>query len=238
MTMAEHSERAKPRMTGTERREQLIGVGRVVFAERGFEAASVEEIAERANVSKPLIYEHFGGKEGLYAVVLDREVRLLVERIVTTMKAAEHPRGAVQGAAEAFLSYIEEHREGFQILVRDAPIGTSSGTLPSVLGDVAASAESVLAGHFKARGYDPKLAPLYARGLVGMVALVGQWWLDVGKPKRSDVVDHVVNLSWNGLKDLDPKPKYSSRGKSADAAPTKSAGKAPKGPSTKKPTKN
>ena len=60
------------RMTGKERREQLIVVGRTLFAEKGFEAVSVEEIALSAKVSKPVVYEHFGSKDGLYAVVVDR----------------------------------------------------------------------------------------------------------------------------------------------------------------------
>ena len=60
------------RMTSAERREQLIAVSRSLFASRGFEGTSVEEIAARAQVSKPVVYEHFGGKEGLYAVVVDR----------------------------------------------------------------------------------------------------------------------------------------------------------------------
>ena len=62
-------------MTSAERREQLIVIARGLFAQKGFEATSVEEIAARAEVSKPVVYEHFGGKEGLYAVVVDREVR-------------------------------------------------------------------------------------------------------------------------------------------------------------------
>ena len=62
------------RMTGKERREQLVLVGRRVFAEKGFDMTAVEEIASRAKVSKPIVYEHFGGKEGLYAVVVDREI--------------------------------------------------------------------------------------------------------------------------------------------------------------------
>ncbi len=198
----------RSRMTGQERREQLIGVGRAVFAERGFEAASVEEIADRAAVSKPVVYEHFGGKEGLYAVVVDREVQAVLNRIVSALENADHPRHAIEQAADAFLGYIEEERDGFQILVRDAPlVGVSQGTLPSVIGDVAASAEALLAREFKQRGYDPRMAPLYARALVGMVALVGQWWLEVGKPSRRQVAGHLVNLAWNGLKDLDPKPR-------------------------------
>jgi AcrR family transcriptional regulator len=202
-------------MTGPERREQLIGVGRQVFAERGYEAASIEEVAERAGVSKPVVYEHFGGKEGLFAVVVDREVASLLDRIVTALEEATHPRLAVERAADAFLAYIEEERPGFSILVRDAPVGTT-GTLPALLGDVAERAEQILAAQFKPRGYDPKLAPLYARALVGMVALVGQWWLEVGRPKREVVAAHLVNLAWNGLKDLEARPGQRRRDKEGE----------------------
>lgn len=197
----------RTRLTGKERREQLIGVGRSVFAEFGYEAATVEEIAECADVSKPIVYEHFGGKEGLYAVVVDREVQELLDRIVTALQDAEHPRQMVEDAAHAFLTYIEERADGFRILVRDAPVGTSAGTLASVIGDIAASAQDLLGDQFEMRGYDPALAPLYARGLVGMVALVGEWWLDVGEPDRDVVAAHLANLAWNGLKDLDPGPR-------------------------------
>ena len=72
----------EPRCPASERRAQLIDVGRAVFAKRGYEGASVEEIADRAKVSKPIVYEHFGGKEGLYAVIVDREMDYVVRRIV------------------------------------------------------------------------------------------------------------------------------------------------------------
>ena len=198
-------ERPRVRMSGQERRAQLIAIGRSVFAERGFEATSVEEIAERAKVSKPVVYEHFGGKEGLYAVIVDREVALLLERITVALDA-NHPRVALQNAADAFLRYVDEEGDGFRILVRDAPLGSAAGSLPSVMGDIAANVEVLLAKEFKQRGYDRKIAPVMARALVGMVALAGQWWLDAGKPARETVSAHLVNLAWNGLKDLDPDP--------------------------------
>jgi AcrR family transcriptional regulator len=203
-------------MSGQERREQLIEVGREVFGKLGFEGASVEEIASRAGVSKPIIYEHFAGKEGLYAVIVDREVAYLLDLILTSLREADHPRRALEAAAEAFLTYIEERREGFSILVRDAPMGTTSGTFPSLLGDVAATAESILIREFAARGYDKKIAPLYARALVGMVALVGQWWLEAGEPKREVVEAHLVNLAWNGLGNLDPDPVRTARSKAKE----------------------
>src|SRR4051794_24609758 len=81
------------RMTGKERREQLLDVGRGLFAEKGFDATSVEEIAQRAGVSKPVVYEHFGGKEGLYAVVVDREMRDLLDVITGALTSTGHPRG-------------------------------------------------------------------------------------------------------------------------------------------------
>jgi AcrR family transcriptional regulator len=192
-------------MSGQERRAQLIGIGRQVFAEKGYEAASVEEIAERAGVSKPVVYEHFAGKEGLYAVVVDREVTQLVERISAALTLG-HPRAALEHAADAFLTYIEDETDGFRILVRDAPVGLATGTLSSVIGDIAANVEDLLAAEFKKRGYDRKIAPMMARALVGMVALTGQWWLDAGKPRKKVVAAHLVNLAWNGLKDLDPDP--------------------------------
>ena len=61
--------------------------------------------------------------------------------------------------------------------------------------------------HFKERGYDAKLAPLYSQALVGMVALTGQWWLEVRKPKKQEVAAHLVNLAWNGLSNLEHKPR-------------------------------
>src|SRR5437667_1368786 len=114
------------RLTASARRAQLIEVGRSLFAERGYEAASVEEIAARAKVSKPVVYEHFGGKEGLYAVVVDREVRALLERITTALTAG-HPRELLEQAALALLDYIEEETNGFQVLVRESPVGSSAG---------------------------------------------------------------------------------------------------------------
>ena len=78
---------SKVRMTGQERLEQLLNVWRKLFSEKGFESVTVEEIAAKANVSKPVVYEHFGGKEGLYAVVVDREMNALLDSITDSLTA-------------------------------------------------------------------------------------------------------------------------------------------------------
>ncbi|MEU4271090.1 TetR/AcrR family transcriptional regulator [Streptomyces sp. NPDC026092] len=194
------------RMTGAERREQLLDIGRTLFAAKGFEGTSVEEIAAKAGVSKPVVYEHFGGKEGLYAVVVDREMRQLLD-MVTGALTAGHPRELLEQAAFALLDYIERYTDGFRILVRDSPVAQSTGTFASLISDIATQVEDILGLEFKARGFDPKLAPLYAQALVGSVALTGQWWLDVRKPKKAEVAAHLVNLAWHGLDGLEQKPR-------------------------------
>ena len=197
-------------MSSAARREQLIEVGRSAFAEKGFEATSVEEIAANAGVSKPVVYEHFGGKEGLYAVIVDREMRILLDKVASALTAG-HARELLEQAALALLDYIEQDTDGFRILVRDSPVATATGTFASLIGDIASQVEHLLAAEFKARGYDTKFAPMYSQMLVGMVALTGQWWLDVRKPKKDDVAAHLVNLAWNGLRDLDRKPTLTTR---------------------------
>ncbi|MCW2638301.1 MAG: TetR family transcriptional regulator [Dactylosporangium sp.] len=192
-------------MSSAQRREQLIAIGRQLFAERGFDATSIEEVASRAKVSKPVVYEHFGGKEGLYAVVVDREVRALLDRITAALTGG-HPRELLEQAATALLDYIDTETDGFRVLVREAPVMSGTGNFMSVLNDVAHQVEHILGAEFKRRGYDPKLAELYSQALVGMVALTGRWWLEVRKPRKETVAAHLVNLAWNGLSHLESKP--------------------------------
>src|SRR4051794_16112361 len=205
--MREPEVRPRVRMTGQARREQLLDVGRALFAEKGFEATSIEEIAARAGVSKPVVYEHFGGKEGLYAVVVDREMSDLLDRLTRALSAG-HPRELVERAALALLTYIEEEADGFRVLTRDSPVaGSTSGTFSSLLNDIASQVEHILAREFEAGEMQAELAPMYAQMLVGMVALTGQWWLEEREPTREVVAAHLVNLGWNGLAHLDPNPR-------------------------------
>jgi len=198
--------RDRVRMSGQERREQLLDVGRKLFAEKGFEAVSVEEIASKADVSKPVVYEHFGGKEGLYAVVVDREMNHLLNAIGDALTAGS-ARELLEQAGMALFDYIDEYPDGFRILVRDSPVSQQTGSFASLIIDVAAQVEHLLAREFQAHKISARLAPMYSQMLVGMVALTGQWWLDVRKPRKEDVVAHLVNLAWNGLEHMDPKPR-------------------------------
>lgn len=197
----------RTRMSGAERREQLITVGRRVFANRGFEGTTVEEIAAAAKVSKPVVYEHFGGKEGLYAVIVDREVRTLLDAIRRALTQPTTMRGLVQDGTMAMLDYVATTPDGFAILARDTAPGTSGTSLTTILGDIAARVEDLLVPAFKARKYDPKLARMYSQMLVGMVAYTAQWWLGEKQPNQAEVAAQLVNLAWNGLSHLEHDPQ-------------------------------
>jgi len=203
-------------MTARQRREQLIVVAKALFAEKGFEGTSVEEIAARADVSKPVVYEHFGGKEGLYAVIVDREVEALLGALSGALASRAHPRQLVERAALALLGYIEESPDGFRILVRDSPVAQAGGTFSSLLGDVAAQVEVLLGDQFSRRGLNPLVAPFYAQMLVGQVALAGQHWAEVREPAKNVIAAHLVNLAWNGLSALERSPEMTSPSTSDD----------------------
>ncbi len=118
----------------------------------------------------------------------------------------------LEQAALALLDYIETDTDGFRILVRDSSVGVvHRHLLQPAVSDVAGQVEHLLGVEFKSRGFDAKIAALYSQMLVGMVALTGQWWLDARKPKKAEVAAHLVNLAWNGLSGLEPKPRLVSR---------------------------
>ncbi len=198
----------RTRMSSAARREQIISTAVEVFAESGVEGTSVEELAANAGVSKPLIYEHFGSKEGLYAVVVDREMRALLELISTTLETGQ-PRVRAERAALAFLTYIETRSDGFRLLVRNSPVGGQSGSFATLLSEVASQVEHIFIEELSSRGFAAEMAPMYASMLVGMVALTGQWWLDARLFSREEVAAHIVNLAWNGLSALETHPRLS-----------------------------
>nr|WP_303772637.1 TetR/AcrR family transcriptional regulator [Actinomyces oris] len=232
----------RTRMSASERREQLIAVARGLFAERGFDATSVEEVAARAQVSKPVVYEHFGGKEGLYAVVVDREITTISAAISSAIAdpaadAAAAPQqvnrrepggtdasGSASRVAEraalALLTYIEDSPDGFRIL--SAGSDRAAGTYSTLLADVAIEVSGILASQFAAHDLDPRTAPLYAQMLVGIVAMPAQWWLENRSMSKEEVAAHMVNLAWNGLRGMKARPTLHS-GPAGDSSGSESA---------------
>lgn len=197
----------KKRLTGAERRAQLISVGRTVFATHGFDAVSLEDVAHRAGVTKPVIYEHFGGKEGLHAAIVEREMDDLVNRVMQGISDGT-PRERFEHAVLAFMTYLQAEPAGFAVLTREAPVGAARRGMTRVIDHLAQRVGEIFSVEFARAGYDRKLAPLYANALLGMVTQVGQWWAAEGKKVSLDhVVEHVCAIGWMGLRHLPKKPQ-------------------------------
>ncbi len=196
----------RQRMSGKERREQLISIGRATFSEKGFDGTSVEEVAARAGVSKPVVYEHFGGKEGLYAVIVDREL-LRLEALITGAIGTGRWRDQIESACVALLTYVEEETDGFVILVRDSAQGEQGRNYGTLFNSAVSTVSRALGSAFEHRGLDSGVVDIYAQALVGMVTATAQWWLDVREPDKQTVAAHIVNLCWNGLSGLQETPK-------------------------------
>jgi AcrR family transcriptional regulator len=98
-----------PRLPRAERRNQLLDVSRGVFAERGFEAATLEEIAERAGVSRPIVYGHFGDKQRLFEAVVNDEIARVQATVGEAIAAPGPPRDVLERGLRAFFLYVREH---------------------------------------------------------------------------------------------------------------------------------
>ncbi|RRD49463.1 TetR/AcrR family transcriptional regulator [Arachnia propionica] len=200
--------RPRVRLSAAERHEQLLLIARSVFAERGFEGASVEEIAARAGVSKPVVYEHFGGKDGAYKEVVERETTTLHSAIRTALTTpGARARETLERGALALLDYIDGCPDGFRILSRDSSLANPNGSFASILSDIAMQVEDILVADFDRLGLESAFAPLYAQALVGLVTMTGQQWLETREPDRLVVARHLINLAWNGMAHLRPDPQ-------------------------------
>lgn len=220
--------KTKQRLSAPERRIQLMDAGRKVFAEHGYEGAAIEEIARVAGVTKPIVYEHFGSKEGIHAAVVDREMDLLVS-LVSTGIATGTPRARFEGAVLAFLHYVDDAPDGFAVLTRDSSTAHARRGLTRVIDDLAGRVGDVFAAEFKRAGYNAKVGPIYANALIGMVTQVGQWWAVESRGfSVEQVAGHVAALGWMGLRHLPKTPKPLARDKTprtASKATSKQASK-------------
>jgi len=190
----------RKRMSGRERREQLIDISRQLFAARGFEGTSIEEIATTAGVSKPVVYEHFGGKEGLYAVVVDREVGRLLRTIGRTAAGAG-TRNPIERLVWAWLNYVSENPEGFRILTRDMSIDGS--TFRSVTDDLAIRFEPWISEEIVNKGGDPNDAPVSTQMILGAIVRTVAWWFDTRKIEKEMLAAQLIRMLANSLRPLE-----------------------------------
>lgn len=194
-------------MTRAARREQLIAVAREVFATQGFDAVSIEEIAAHAGVSKPVLYEHFGSKDGLYQVIIDRELSALSDMMAACMAPGTPVSKILEEIVLSLLDYIENDPDGFRLIAHQSPSAVSSGTFSTVMSDVGDEVSFFLEPHFKSLGFNVNHAPLYGHMLAGTIANAVLWWQAEPTMPKEEVAAHVINLVYRGLHDLQHDPQ-------------------------------
>ena len=188
-------------------REMLEAAGRV-FAQRGFHAASMEEIAGGAGVSKPMIYNYFGSKEGLYFAYIELAGQRMLARMRNAVQAAgERPDERLWASALAFFGHVDDNRDEWSVLfgelaARGAPFSREASAIRSRVSDgTAALFDEVL----DSAGVSPEkiggTEPL-AHAFVGAGESLANWWLDHPEESQAAMAARLMNVTWIGLSGL------------------------------------
>jgi AcrR family transcriptional regulator len=178
------------------REELILGVAGQVFAEGGYERASMDRISDQAGVSKPMLYAYFGSKEGLYMAYIERTGGELVERLVGADGA--DGVGRLRAVIGEFLAFVEEHRDGWTVLFRELnarrPLAEQVAQLR---GQIVAEVRRMLEGD-GAAAWTGLVAPAsegVAEAIVGAGEALANWWLNRSDVPRDDVADWYVGLT-------------------------------------------
>jgi AcrR family transcriptional regulator len=193
------SARRGNRLPRDERRGQLLIAASDIFVDRGYHAAGMDEIAERAGVSKPVLYQHFSSKLELYLAVLQRHVDNLVSGVRQALRTTTDNRQRLRSAVGAFFDFIEHDGQGYRLIFENDII-----TEPQVAAQVRVATESCIDAVFDLisadSGLDPHRARMVAVGLVGISVDCARYWLDADRPiAKEDAVDGTVQFAWGGL---------------------------------------
>lgn len=187
------------RMPRDERRGQLLIAASEVFVDRGYHAAGMDEIADRAGVSKPVLYQHFTSKVELYLAVLQRHVDNLVSGVRQALRTTTDNRQRVRAAVQAFFDFIEHDGQGYRLIFENDYV-----TEPQVAAQVKVATESCTDAVFDLISHDSGLEPHRARmiavGLVSISVDSARYWLNNDRPiDKDDAVEGTVQFIWGGL---------------------------------------
>jgi len=187
------------RMPRDERRGQLLTTASEVFVDRGFHATGMDEIADRAGVSKPVLYQHFSSKLDLYLAVLQQHVDILVSGVRQALRTTTNNRQRLRSAVQAFFDFIEHDSQGYRLIFEN-----DYSNEPQVAAQVKVATEACTDAVFDLissdSGLDPHRARMIAVGLVGVSVDCARYWLDADRPiSKEDAVEGTVQFAWGGL---------------------------------------
>ena len=181
------------------RRIQLLRAAQDVFVAQGFHAAAMDDIADRAGVSKPVLYQHFPGKRELYLALLEEHVSGLAERVGEAMAGTADNRERVDGAVGAYFDFIDAEGEAFR-LVFESDLRNDPGVRQAVDRGARHCIEAIAEVIAVETGADPERALLLSSGMTGLAETSARWWLArKGTLSRDEAVALMSALAWRGM---------------------------------------
>lgn len=185
------------RLSRSARRAQLLVAARDIFAAQGYHAAAMDDIAERAGVSKPVLYQHFPGKLELYQALLTTYADELVARVRSALLVTADNEERVQAAVAAYYDFVAGEGQAYRLIFGSDLRGEAAGV---VEGAMNRCVETVATAVTTDAGLDPERARLLAVGLVGLSQVAAQYWLDSEQNvSRDDAIALLAGLAWRGL---------------------------------------
>jgi AcrR family transcriptional regulator len=183
-------------MSAALRRAQLLDVAGALFAEHGFHGLSMEQLADAAGVSKPVLYQHFPSKRDLYLALVHAAIAALEAQVGRALDGTRDNRARVEGAIAAYFDYVEHPR--FRLLFATAELGDDE--VRAVV-DAAFSRVSQTIGRLIAEdaGLDEQGASLLASGVRGLATIGAQWWTEHAALDKTSAVQLLAQLAWRGL---------------------------------------
>ncbi|WP_414637871.1 TetR/AcrR family transcriptional regulator [Actinophytocola sp.] len=186
-------------MPRAQRERQMIAVAEEIFAERGYQASSMDEIAERVGVSKPMIYEYFGSKEGLLVACI-RQAR--AELLAATMASVEGTTSAedtLRSGLTAFFTFIDSHRRSWELLRQEAAVA-GQAAMDEIEGIRQQQTEvnSALFASFLPEVSERELEA-YAEIVVGACERLATWYVGRSDVSAADAAEIIMRMVWFGL---------------------------------------
>jgi AcrR family transcriptional regulator len=189
----------KARLPRDERRAILLSAALEVFTAAGYHSAAMDEIADRANVSKPVLYQHFPSKLDLYLAVLDLHIDSLVFELQKAISSTPDNEQRVHATVVAYFAFIENEGEAFRLLFEsDMNVEPQvRERLNRMTYDTAAAVSAIISND---TGLPREVAMMLGVGLIGYTQVTARHWLDRdSKLSRQQAVELVENLMWRGI---------------------------------------
>ncbi len=193
---------ARPRSTRlprSARRKQLLGAALQVFVAHGYHAAAMDDIAERAGVSKPVLYQHFPGKLDLYLALLDQHVGRLGDRVRAALASTSDNKARVEASIAAYFDFVDDPGGAFR-LVFESDLRHEPAVAERVELALQVSIDAIADTIARDTGLTRDEAELLSCGLAGLAEVSARWWLASGGtvPKQRAVA-LLAGLAWRGI---------------------------------------